>query len=167
MKTLRTALLLGLGAATLAACGDDGDGAMTLRKGEIDEAALSSGVSVNISGQTGTVSVPFIEPVPNVPDADLEAELEAAVSLFVQSDASGSSADLAAGSIVGSPAGPGEWSWDLNEDRDEATMTFFNESPGGLTLKNGVSYTATMTLTANDYIESVSAFSMAVTVTGG
>jgi hypothetical protein len=170
MKILRATLLLGLafGATPLlSACGDDG-GVVSLRKGVVDEGALSTGVTVTVSGQTGSVLVPFMEPVPSVDEDALEEELQGAVSLGVVSAASGAATDLAAGTLVsGSPAGPGQWSWQLNDDRDEATLTFFNQTPGGLTLTPGNPYSATLSLTTNAYIERLSAFTMQVTVAGG
>jgi hypothetical protein len=168
MKILRAALLLGFGASSmLTACGDDG-GVVSLRKGVVDEGALSTGVTVTISGQTGSVQVPFMEPVPDVSDDDLEAELDGAVSLGVVSAASGAATDLAAGTLVsGTPTGPGQWSWQLNGDRDQATLTFYNQTPGGLTLSPGNPYSATLSLTTNAYIERLSAFTMQVTVAGG
>jgi hypothetical protein len=166
MKILRTAILLGVTGSMLAACNND-DGAVSVRKGEIDEGALTSGVTVTIAGSLGTVQVPFSEPVPEVPDATFEAELEDAVSLLVVSNQSGATADLMAGSVVASPSSPGQWSWQLNEDRDLATMTFFNETPGGLTLKAGNSYTAQFSVSVNDYIERLTTVSLGVNVTGG
>lgn len=167
MKILRATMLLGFGVTLLTACGDD-DGAVSIRKGVVDEAALSTGVTVTVSGQTGAVLVPFMEPVPSVNDDDLQEQLEGAVSLNVTSSVSGATINLAAGSLVGgNPAGPGEWSWELNDDRDEATLTFFNETPGGLTLSPGNPYSATLSLATNAYIERLSAFTMQVSVAGG
>jgi hypothetical protein len=168
MKKLCAFLLLGFGATTtLAACGDDG-GVVSLRKGAVDEAEVSTGVTVTLSGRNGTVRVPFVEPVPNVADEDFEEELQGAVSLSVVSAASGSSADLTTGTLVSdSPSGPGEWSWTFNEDRDEATLTFFNESASGLTLKPQNSYSATLTIATNAYVERLPGFAFQVTVTGG
>jgi hypothetical protein len=168
MKVLRATLLLAFGTTTLlTACGDD-SGSVTFKKGIVDEAALSSGVTVRVSGQTGSVAVPFVEPVPDVADEDLQDELQGAVSLGVVSNVSGAATDLAAGTLVdGTPAAPGQWSWQLNDDRDEATLTFFNQTPSGLTLTVGNPYSATLSLSTNDYIERLSAFTMQVTVSGG
>jgi hypothetical protein len=162
MKTLRFLFLAS--AVASVGCGDDGDGA-TLRKGQVDEDQLTPGVTVTISTGLGTVTVPFSEPVPVVPDGDFETEMSDSASLLVTSNQSGASADLMAGSIVDSgPSAPGEYSWELNADRDLATMRFFNETPGGLTLTPGLSYTAQLAVTTNDYIERVSAISFPIAV---
>ena len=169
MKVLRATLLLALGATPMvSACGDDG-GVVATRKGVVDEAALTTGVTVTLSGQTGSLVVPFAEPVPDIDDDDLVEEVEAAVSLSVRSPASGATADFASGRLVeGTPSAAGEWSFELNDDRDAATLTFFNQSPGGLTLKTSNTYTATLSLSTNRYIERLSTFTIQqVTVTGG
>ena len=119
MTKLRILFLMG--AVASIGCGDDGD--PPLNKGEVDEAALTSGVVVTIQGAQGTVTVPFSEPVPDVDDQDFEDEMSGAVSLLVTSNSSGASADLMAGSIAsGSPMAPGEYTWELNGARD-STMT--------------------------------------------
>jgi hypothetical protein len=162
MTTLRVLFLMGLVASI--GCGDD-DGTSTLQKGEVDESMLTSGVVVSLASGQGSVVVPFSTPVPDVPDDDFEDEMSGAVSLLVSSNASGASADLMAGTLVsGPPSGPGEYNWSLNGDRDRATMTFFNQTPAGLTLKPGNTYTAQLAVTTNDYVDRVSAISFQVTV---
>lgn len=161
MKTLRIFCLMG--AVAMIGCGDDGDD--TLDKGEVDEAALNGGVTVTLAGPQGTVTVPFSEPVPDISDDDFQDEMEGAVSLLVTSNSSGASADLMAGSVVGgSPMAAGEYTWELNDDRDAALMTFFNQTPGGLTLTVGNGYTAQLAVTTNDYVQRVSAISFQVAV---
>ena len=161
MKNLRIVFLMG--AVASIGCGDDGGSLVT--KGEVDEAALTAGVVVSLAGAQGTVTVPFSEPVPDADDSDFEDEMSGAVSLLVTSNASGASADLMAGTIAsGSPMAPGEYTWDLNGARDSAQMTFFNETPGGLTLKVGNQYTAQLAVTTNDYVQRVSAISFQVQV---
>lgn len=150
--------LLVTGALLSTGCPGD-DGVATIRKGEVDEGALVAGVTVSIDAAsgTGTVLVPFVEPVPQVPDEDFEDEMDGAVMLQVQSPRSGAQAELLAGTLVdGDPSAPGEYSWELNEDRDEAMMTFFNQTPGGLTLKPGLNYDVQLTVSTNMYVENVS-----------
>lgn len=154
----------------LAACSDDPVELVDDRKGEIDRPALESGVTVTLSGDVGTVTLPFIVDVPEVgADTDggnpLEDELAGAVSLVITSNNSGATADLAAGILIeDSPSSAGEWSWTLNGDRDEATMTFFNASVSGLTLKPSVTYDAALSIATNEYIVDEDAFSFTVTV---
>lgn len=155
----------------LPACADDAvqgtvtDTAGPGEKGVVDVPKLETGVTVKLGNRTGSVEVPFSVKVPDVSDADLEAELEKAVSLVVSSDISGATANLSSGKIVdGMPTGAGEFMWELNEDRDLATLTFFNETISNLTLKVGRPYTALMQVTENEYIETVPEVSLAVTV---
>lgn len=145
------------------ACADD----VPVQEGDARIAAdeLRDGVEVVIDGDLGRVDLPFEQPVPQVDDAELEAEMEQAVSLFIASEISGAAADLAAGSLVaGDPAASGEFSWQLNEDRDLATLTFFNRSPGGLTFTPGRPYRAQLSVTRNRYVSSLPTVAFAVTV---
>lgn len=164
MKKFRFALLCStvvLGAS----CTSDDDTA-TLRKGVVDDSLFSGTVQVSVQGATGSVAVPFKTPVPDVPDSDLQDELDGAVSLVVASPRSGASADLASGTMVdGDPSKPGEFSWKLNSARNQATLTFFNESSGGLTLDNGSSYTAMFSLSTNDYVSRQSPIAFDVEIT--
>lgn len=126
---------------------------------------LSDGVEVEIDGDLGRVTLPFEQPVPPVADAELEAEMQQAVSLFIASEISGAAADLAAGTLVnGEPGSPGEFSWTLNEDRDLATLTFYNRSPGGLTLTVGRPYRAQLSITRNRFVKSLPTVAFPVTV---
>lgn len=155
MKTLRLCLLtgvvLGIG------CGDDG-GVVTTQKAEVDEAALTDGILVNIQGDLGEVIVPFLEPVPDVPDDDFEDEMVDSVALVVTSPRSLASADLMAGTVVeDAPTGPGQFTWTLNGDRDAAQLIFFNETPGGLTLEPGLDYVVQLQVSTNDYVEKLPA----------
>lgn len=152
-------------------CADDVP-AMGLRKGEIDRETLESGVTVTLaSTQVGAVAVPFLTPVPT-PGGDtggggddLEDELSDAVTFVVMSDASGTNANLTSGIIVdGTPSGAGQWRWQLNDDRDRADITFYNATVNGLTLQAGNAYTATLSITTNDYVASEPSFTFPVTV---
>ena len=165
MNYARFCLLAGF-LVPLAGCPDDGD-VVDVRRGVVDESALNQGVIVSLSGSNGSVTVPFEEPVPDVPDDDFQDEMEGSVSLLVSSTLSGSSADIGAGNPLdpgSSPSAPGDFSWELNADRDQATLTFFNETPSGLTLKTTNPYSATFSVSPNDYVESVPAISFTVTV---
>lgn len=171
LRPLRVLTLVSLGALGMAGCADDTP-AMGLRKGEVDRDALESGVTVTVaSTQVGSVAVPFITPVPN-PGGDtggggdeLEDELSDAVSFVVMSNASGTNANLTSGIIVdGTPAGAGQWRWQLNDDRDRADITFYNATVNGLTLSPGNAYTATLSITTNEYVASEPSFTFPVTV---
>ena len=164
-------LALSFGSLALVGCTDDTP-AMGIAKGEIDRDALESGVTVSVaSTQVGSVAVPFLTPVP-VPGSDtdggddaLEDELSDAVSFVVMSNASGTNANLTSGVIVdGTPTGAGQWRWQLNDGRDQADITFYNATVNGLTLKAGNAYTATLSITTNDYIQSEPSFTFPVTV---
>ncbi len=167
----RRVCIVGVGGALaaalgLGACGDDAvpvEGDTRIAEGELTE-----GVVVRIQGALATVTLPFVDPVPEVDDDEFEDELQGSVALFVASELSGAAADLAAGTLVdGTPAAPGEFAWELDEERLEATLTFFNESPGGLTLSIGQPYRAQLTVTPNAYVATLSAISFPVAVMGG
>lgn len=157
--------------ATLGACADDVSDSPR-NKGVIDEAALSAGATVVLRGQTGQVSVPFTVPVPEA-DGDtggdsMEDALAGSVTLVVSSDDSGASADLASGAIVGGvPAAAGQWAWSLNGARDEAAVVFFNQAVSGLTLQPTVNYSASLSVTSNDYVENVATFVFPIAVVDG
>ncbi len=152
MKKL-SAFVLG-GAFLVAGCpGDDPAG---ISKGQVDTGTLTDGVVVTLSGNTGKVEVPMAVPVPETNDSALEAELRAACALVISSNVTGSTLDISVGSLVESnPAAPGEYAWSINSDRDIITMTFFNQSPGGLTLKTDRTYNVSMSIDTNRYIATV------------
>lgn len=151
-------------------CADDSEEA-EVRRGRVDSGSLTDGVMVSISGSVGTISVPFEVEVPSVSDSDFQDEMDGSVSLLVTSQASGASADIGVGialeDIGATPGAPGEFTWELNSDRDEATLTFFNETPAGLTLKSDRMYFADFSVGPNDYVETLSAISFEVGVSGG
>lgn len=146
------------------ACSDDPAGEA---KGVVDEDTLNSdGVTVRLNGNVGSVDVPFIAPVPSNPtDEALSAALQDAASLTVRSDETGTTANLSDGEWVeGDPSGPGEFNWSLNDDRDSLTFTFYNETTAGTTLKTDRTYTGTMQIASNDYVENVGSTAVAVEV---
>ncbi len=149
----------------LAACSDDVAEVQT--KGQIADSELVDGVTVTIDGELGIVELPFEMPVPAAEEGALEEEMRRAVSLFIASEISGAAADLAAGVLVsGTPAEPGEFAWSLNEERDLAQLSFYNVSPGGLTLSVGQPYRAQLGVTRNDFVANLPTISFAITVTG-
>lgn len=153
MKNLST--LLVLAGVLTTGCADDDD----LTKGVVDVAALTqSGAPpvVTISGQQGTLTVPFSTPVPAVPANSFEDELSGAVLLEVHSPRTGNNASLTEGIISENPSAAGEFSWTLNAARDQATLTFFNTTPTeGLTLKPGLAYNVGLSVGVNDYVQRV------------
>jgi len=159
MKTLRALLVLTSVIAT--ACGDDGE---PLTKGRVDVVALANSATVTLSGATGSITVPFATPVPNVPNDDLEEELSGAVALTVSSPRTQVSFNLMDGVLADLPAAPGEYSWVLNAARDQATLTFFNSTTTGFTLKQGLAYDALLSVGPNDYVQQVTQTSFSVAV---
>ncbi len=160
-----TSILFG---ATLAVAGCTDDTVAEVAKAEVDTDALRAGPTVTLSGNTGSVDVPLKTPIAaSASESDLENELEGAVALVVSSVNSGASADLAAGSLVSSnPAAPGEYAWSMNDARDTITLEFYNQTPGGLTLKVGRTYDVQLAITSNGYVMSVPAMSFTVTPSG-
>lgn len=150
MKTLRA--LLVLTGVFAAACADDGG---DLTKGSVDIVALQSNAVVTLSGATGTMVVPFSTPVPNVPNDDFEEEMTGAVALTVSSPRTGVTVNLMDGVLADVPTAPGEYSWALNTERTQATLTFVNSTTAGLTLKPGLDYLATMSVQTNDYVQRI------------
>ena len=136
-------------------------------QGEVDTGALAAGIVVTLTdGDTrGELTIPFLQPLPNASPLDISMEMLGSVSALVSADESGSSADLGAGTLVMAMlANPGEYSWAVDDTGCEVTMRFVNQTPGGLTLTPGTSYTATFSVAPNDYVEAISATSMPVTV---
>ena len=62
------------------------------------------------------------------------------------------------------PAGAGQWRWQLDDDRDTAEITFYNATVNGLTLQVGDAYTAMLSISTNDHLETEPSFSFPVTV---
>jgi hypothetical protein len=146
-----------LGALAAVGCGDDSS--TSTGKGEVDVATLEDeGVMVAMAGDVASITVPFIDPVPMASGSAVENEMSDATSLVVSSVASGSSADISDGTMVdGEPTEPGEFSWELDEERSEMTLTFYNETTSGLTLESGSSYRATLAISENDFVVEVPA----------
>ncbi len=151
-----------LTAATACNNGDDSSGS----KGVVDSDTLTEdGVTVRLNGDIGTVDVPFIAPVPSKPDDEtLSESLQDAATLTVRSDVTGTTANLMDGEWVEEPSGPGEYNWSLNDSRDILTFTFYNETTAGTTLKTDRTYTGTMQIATNPYVENVASTAVAVSV---
>lgn len=114
-----------------------------------------------VEGQVATVSFELAEPLPEMPFR-LSATVDAAMldvidalSLVVSSPRSGTSVSLAEGELVeGPPAGPGQWSVELADDRMSFEVSWFNGTAGGLTMKSGESYDVLFSLGDNCCMES-------------
>jgi len=140
------------------------DDPATLRKASVAADMLEAGVTVSIQGSVGSVSVPFTEEIPDVSASDFQDELDGAVSLLVTSTVSGASADIVSGTLVdGMPAAAGEFSFEIAADRMSVTMSFFNETSSGLTLKAGNTYSAQLSISINEYVNRQPALEFDVT----
>lgn len=164
---MRHLLAFGLCGIGLVGCTADTGTSGGVSKGVIDVEQIrdSQPWPVSIDGNKASVTVPFLEPVPEGADHldDPEAELEDAVSLVVKSDETGTTANITTGTpVASSPNEPGEFAWELNTARDEATLTFFNEAPGGLTLKTDRTYTVQVSVTENEFLGEVASTSFKV-----
>lgn len=126
-------------------------------KGELNIDLLQEATwPVQIDGDLASVNVPFSTPLPSAVE-DLEdpgEELASAISMAVRSDESGATVNFTNGTFVGDePDEPGEFTLTLNAARTQATLTFFNESPNGLTLRTDRTYTVSIAIDGSDYIE--------------
>lgn len=153
-------LAFALGAVGLLGCTADTGTGSGVDKGVIDVEQMRSKQPwpVTLEGDTASVKVPFLEPVPESADhlSDPKTELQKALVLTVKSDETGTTANITTAKPVASnPNATGEFSWELNADRDEATLTFFNEAAGGLTLKTDRTYTLQLAVTDNKYLGEV------------
>ncbi|MDH5670739.1 MAG: hypothetical protein OEZ06_01230 [Myxococcales bacterium] len=154
-------LLILFCAVALAACSSDTDpGGSGDLKGTVDIKQLTAGDwPVSVSDGVSTVEVPFSNAVPEsalAAEVDPGAEIAGAVFLNVKSDETGATANLTDGELVdGDPTGPGEFTWELNDARDLATLTFWNATGEGLTLKTDRTYTAQIAITKNDFIDTL------------
>lgn len=160
MKKLQIAVVLG--AVALAGCADDGG--TILYKGEVDTEALADGVIVSLEGNIGQVEVPFETAMPDVEDIEIQDALDSRVSLVVVNPDTGASADLTDGVLVETPAGPGEYAWEIAEDRMSALIVFYNETPSGMNLTVGETYSAQLSIATNDYVTRLSAMTFQASV---
>ncbi len=134
--------------------------------GKVDTEALMAGPTVTLSGDLGTVDVPLSEALPAGDDQTIADDLSGTVSLVVTSRETGASADLAAGDLVSAnPSAPGEYAWSIDEDRTTVTLEFYNQTPGGLTLKAGRTYDVQFAVQPNGWIEIVPTMQFSVVPT--
>ncbi|RMG96356.1 MAG: hypothetical protein D6705_11460 [Deltaproteobacteria bacterium] len=150
---------------SVAACGDD---TVEAQLGKVDTEALMAGPAVVLSGDLGTVDVPLERALPAGDAEQIAADFEGTVSLVVSSRETGSSADLAAGTLVSAnPAAPGEYAWTIDEDRTTVTLEFYNQTPGGLTLKVGRTYDVQFAVQPNGWVDIVPTMEFSVVPSGG
>jgi hypothetical protein len=162
IKLVPLALVLALGVSTTARDSPPVDPCAP--KGEIDRGALELGATVTLIDGIGLTEVPFIAPIPEGDDDELEAEMQGVVSLFVTSTSTGITVDLLSGMIVDMPEAPGQWAWKLHGDRTAVTMMFFNATVEGLSLSEQGSYEAALSLSFNNYIVEEDSFAFPIIV---
>jgi hypothetical protein len=161
MKKFSVCCFLG----ALAAIGCGGDSTESIGKSEVDVATLEEeGVAASLDGEVAGIGVPLATPFPEASRTAIENEMLGAASLVITSE-NGTSADLADGIVVsGEPSAPGEFTWALDEERVTLTITFFNETPGGVKIQSGTEYTATLAIAENAFTDEVPATTFTVTV---
>jgi hypothetical protein len=69
-----------------------------------------------------------------------------------------------AGFVEAALSQPGAFDWEIDPTRTAVTLTFVNETPGGLVLVPGNVYTVQVAVTTNDYVERLSAISFTAAV---
>ena len=157
-------LLIASSFALTACPADDVDAKVNI----LVEDLTTNGMTITLTGDLGEGTLGFDAPVSDTPTNEtLDLYLENAVSINIVSDATSTAAsfgEMGVTYVEGTPAAPGEYTWALSADRDSATFTFFNETPGGVTLKNTVAYTAELAVANNPYVTDVPATSVAVNV---
>ncbi|MGB1698424.1 MAG: hypothetical protein ACPHRO_00630, partial [Nannocystaceae bacterium] len=113
----------------------------------------TNGMAITLSGDLGSGTLPFDGPINSAPtDGTLALYIDDAVQINIESDTTGTTASFGETGVKyveDTPAAPGEYTWELNAARDAATFTFFNQTPGGVTLKTTVSYTAELSVSNN------------------
>lgn len=127
-------------------------------KGEVDIGKLKADDwPVVLDGALGTVDLPFKKPVPGSFVPTSNDDLGKSVTLIARSDRTGATVNLTSGKLIaGTPSAPGEWSVKLNADRTKATIAFFNEIGDGLELDPDLTYEVQISISTNNYIESLS-----------
>lgn len=128
--------------------------------------------NVAVEGDVASVAFTLGEPLPEISfrkDGTEDAavmDVVAALSVVVSSPRSGISVSLADDGelVAGPPSGVGEWSVELSDDRTEFTISWFNETRGGLTMKPGEPYDAVYSLDDNCCIDAIPDTTMPVKV---
>ncbi|MEE9383608.1 MAG: hypothetical protein V3V08_09365 [Nannocystaceae bacterium] len=152
-------------AALLTACADDPGGIAAPDKTEVDRAALEEGFSVTLTSGLGSVTVPFTEPAAAATAEAMRTAIVDSVSLVVRNDTSGATTNLMSGAFVqATPAEVGQYAVALNEDRRAMVVTFFNETSASQSLRAGSGYTATLSVSTNDYVENLGTTAVAIYV---
>lgn len=159
-------LAAGLLAGSLVFTGCADDGGDSSEKAIVDTDAMSGGVMVTVTNGLGEVIVPLSEALPDVPLDEITQALAMAVSLTVQDDAGVTANLITDGTLVNTPpANPGEYMWEVSDDRMFVRFTFFNQTPGGSQLRAGGAYTAIFVVSDNNFVENTEA-TIAVSVAG-
>ena len=162
MKKFHVCCFLG----ALAAVGCGGDDTSSVAKSEVDVEMLEDeGVVAEVTEEVAAIGFPLSKPFPEADRQAIEDEMLGAASLVVSNQDSGASADLADGvPVTGEPKAPGEFTWELDEDRVTLTITFFNETSTGMSIDPGKEYIATLAIAANAFTDEVPATTFTVTV---
>ncbi|MBL8943740.1 MAG: hypothetical protein JNK45_11350 [Myxococcales bacterium] len=133
----------------------DGDGAA---KGTVD-------------GDVAELTFELGEPLPEIAfrvDGTEDAavlDVVDALSFVVSSPRSGVTATLEDGELVaGPPDAAGEWSVELADDRMSFTVSWYNETRSGLTMKSGETYDTVFSLDDNCCVAAFPATSMPFTL---
>ena len=138
---------------------------MDVPKAEVDVANVMNDIAVTVTNDIGTVVMTFDIPIPEGSDDELKTALETSVSVIVKSPRSDISISLDQGlPVTGAPEQPGELSWALSEDRRTATLSFFNTTAEGLSLRRGAIYDVALTVSENEFISPIETSSFSVLI---
>jgi hypothetical protein len=134
---------------------EDGDGAA---KGTIEQ-------------DVATLTFELGEPLPEIPfrvDGTEDAavlDVIDAMTFVISSPRSGITVSLDEGELVaGPPEAAGEWSVSLSANRKRFTISWYNETRSGLTMKSGEAYDAVYSLDDNCCVASFPAQSISFTL---
>ena len=130
---------------------------------EDGDGAAQGAVEADVAVMTFELGEPLPEVSFRIDGTEDGAVLDvvAALSFVVSSPRSGVTATLEDGELVaGPPDAPGEWSVDLADDRMSFTVSWYNETRSGLTMKAGEVYDAVFSLDENCCIDSFPATSL-------
>lgn len=157
------ALLFALPACTLVTdFSDPGDDLYPLRTN------LTSDVSVTLSGDTASLTLSFIEPLPGTTEDDpalLELITNGTIGLVVENVETGVTFSIANdGTYAEELTGPGEYNLSMGSDRTQILVNLYNEVLDGSALHAGVDYSARITVLDNDWFETDEGFDRDVTV---
>ena len=111
-------------------------------------------VTVALPGDgTGAMTLALLAPLPDADDATLLDLLgDGTIEISVQNDATAVSFNLTDGTRVdAAPTSAGQYMLSLDAARTTLTVTFYNETLSGAALHSGGTYTASFSVTANDY----------------